>query len=126
MYEAVLEKIAMRKSMRLGWVVLWVIANLIMTLYFISRVMSQDITDSMRYEIELLSLICFGLISFPFGTFILIIAKFLVAFFGIGLMEVYGSAATISLIAFSCMLGGLIQWFYVIPCVAVWFKKRMA
>ena len=110
--------------MRLGGVVLWVIANLIMTLYFISRVMSQDITGSMRYEIEFLSLICFGLISFPSGIFISIIANFLVTFFGIGLMEVYGSAATISLIAFSCMLGGLIQWFYILPRVAVWFKNK--
>jgi hypothetical protein len=39
-------------------------------------------------------------------------------------MEVYGSAAAISLIAFSCMLGGLIQWFYFLPRVAVCFKKE--
>jgi drug/metabolite transporter (DMT)-like permease len=95
--------------------IIWVCLVIGLTLYF--KVESSNLESDSQvqlFEVGLLALIVLGILSFPVGVFILLLATWIFRAINPEAGNI-DTEMTIWLSGLSCLIGGYFQWFYLVP-----------
>lgn len=104
--------------------VAWVIGVSFLIAWFIFKSINDGVSRTALFEIELSAFICFGSISFPLGPMAAWVINAFATLFQVEVPDVHSSTISIFVAGITCLVGGYIQWFHIVPTLVSYFKKK--
>jgi nitrogen fixation-related uncharacterized protein len=115
----------MRISKTLVLKVAWIIIAAVVLVWALWKLKTGQLTDALKYEVGLAHLILMSALSFPLGPVVLFVLDRVINLAQPSLFADGGSRSEVILVWISCVAGGYVQWFIVVPTVYGKVRKRL-
>lgn len=104
--------------------IIWLVITIVSISYFYMKALTIDShVQILSYEIELLAFIVLVILSFPLGFISLWLIVLLMRIFYPEHAD-FDASLNILLIGSSCLIGGYLQWFYMLPKAIKKYSKN--